>query len=83
MAKIEVFTANCPLCEPAIATVRATVCPNCEVTVYDLSKGEGLDEAKVYGVLRVPSVVVNGKVAGCCSQGTVDAEELKRMGVGS
>lgn len=38
MAKrqIEIFTAGCPVCEPAVALVKEMTCPDCEVTVHNL-----------------------------------------------
>lgn len=83
MAKIEVFTAGCPLCEEALKTVRETACPNCEVTVYNLNDGQGKAEAERYGVTRVPTVVVNGKIAGCCEGSGVNADDLRAAGVGA
>lgn len=83
MAKIEVFTAGCPLCEEALKTVRESACPNCEVTVYNLNDGQGKAEAERYGVTRVPTVVVNGKIAGCCEGGAVNADDLRAAGVGA
>lgn len=57
MAKrqVEVFTAGCPVCDPAVAMVKATACPDCEVTVYDLSK-TGADKARSYDLKAVPAV---------------------------
>lgn len=83
MARIEVFIAGCPLCEPAVATVREIACPNCTVAVYNMTEGEGADAARQYGVTRVPTVVVDGRLADCCGQGTVDANMLRAIGVGS
>ena len=83
MAKIEVFIAGCPLCDDAVRAVRETACPNCEVAIYNLNAGEGRAEAEQYGITRVPSVVVNGKLAGCCDGGKVNAEDLRAAGVGA
>ena len=87
MAKIEVFIAGCPLCDEAEKTVKETACPNCEVTVYDLREGcetrECRKKAEEYGITRVPAVVVDGKLAACCTgTGKVDAATLRSMGVG-
>jgi alkyl hydroperoxide reductase subunit AhpF len=83
MAKIEVFIAGCPLCEPVVQTVKETACPNCEITIYNLQNGEGKAEAERYGVTRVPTVVVNGSIAACCQgTGAVSAEQLRAAGVG-
>lgn len=84
--KVEVFTAGCPVCEGAVKLVKSTACPSCEVIVYDLNKGcatnECRDKAKAYGIERVPAVVVNGRLLGCCRQGPVTVEALKAAGVG-
>lgn len=85
--KVEVFTAGCPLCEDAVKLVQSLACPNCEVTVYDLREGCETDEcrtkAKDYGVQRVPAVVIDGILAACCANNTLDAETLKAAGLGA
>ncbi|HHL40874.1 MAG TPA: MerC family mercury resistance protein [Deltaproteobacteria bacterium] len=85
--KVEVFTAGCPLCDETVRLVRELACGDCEVTVYDLSQGcrsgECLDRARGYGITRVPSVVVDGRLAECCAGGAVTAEALKAAGVGA
>ena len=60
--KIEVFTAGCPVCTDLVDLVKATACPDCEVTIYNLNQGQGVDEAKRYGVSALPSVAVEGKL---------------------
>lgn len=83
MAKrqIEVFTAGCPVCEPAVQLVHELACPDCEVTVYDLRES-GADKAQQYGIKSVPSVVVDGTIAACCRGGGVDREQLQAAGIG-
>lgn len=63
MAKrqVEVFTAGCPLCDPVVQMVQDLACPDCEVMVHDLRQA-GVEKAQVYGVKRVPAVVVDGGV---------------------
>jgi len=83
MANIEVFVAGCPLCEPAVKAVNEAACPSCTVTFYNLASGEGIAEAERYGVTRVPMVVVNGTIAGCCQgNGPVTLDGLRVAGVG-
>jgi glutaredoxin 3 len=36
-----------------------------------------------YGVHRVPAVVIDGKLAGCCQAGPVDAATLRAAGLGT
>lgn len=83
MAKrqVEVFTAGCPVCEPAVQLVHELACPDCEVTVYDLRES-GADKAQQYGIERLPSVVVDGSIAPCCQGGGVNREQLQAAGVG-
>ena len=82
--KIEVFSAGCPCCDEAVKVVKSVACPSCEVTVLDMkSDREAQRKAKEYGINRVPAVVVNGKLADCCQTGAVNAESLRRLGVGS
>ena len=85
--KIEVFTAGCPVCEPAIELVKQTACSSCDVIVYDLNKGCATDEcrqkAKQYGISRVTAVVVDGKLLDCCKTGSISENTLRAAGVGS
>ena len=79
--QIEVFTAGCPVCDPAVQLVQELACPDCEVTVYDLRES-GADRARQYGVNRVPTVVVDGTIAACCQGGGVSPEQLQAAGIG-
>lgn len=85
--KVEVFTGGCPLCETAVRLVEKLKCPDCEVTVYNLSdvceSAECLEKVKEYGITRVPSVVVDGRLAECCRTGPVTEEGLKKAGIGT
>jgi hypothetical protein len=80
---VEVFIAGCGLCNDALARVRVLVCENCDLQVHDLTAEAGLTKARQYGVTRAPSVVVNGQLAGCCQQGSVDEVVLRGLGVGA
>ena len=79
---VEVFSAGCELCEDAVTLVRATACESCDVQVHDMRKPEAQAKARRYGVTRVPAVVVNGELAGCCAGSAVDAQRLRERGVG-
>lgn len=85
--QVEVFVAGCPLCDEAVQLVQRMACPSCEVTVYDLREGcatdECRDKAKQYGVVRVPTVVVNGQIADCCRGRAVDEGAVRALGVGT
>jgi len=84
---IEVFTAGCPCCDDAVALVQRMACPACEVLVYDLSEGcddqSCREKARAYGVTSVPSVVVDGQLAGCCQGRGVSEDMLRAAGIGA
>ena len=79
--QVEVFTAGCPLCEPAVQLVKDLACPDCDVTIHDLRES-GVERARRYGVQRVPAVVVDGTLAPCCQGGEVSREQLQAAGIG-
>jgi glutaredoxin len=80
--KIEVFSAGCPACEEAIQLVQKLACPSCEVSVLDMNDIEVTKRAKSLGVRVVPAVVIEGKLADCCSGSGIDAQVLKHAGLG-
>jgi hypothetical protein len=91
--QVEVFTAGCPVCEPAVQLVREMACPDCEVTVHELGATEGAaftggsgstaaDKAAEYGIKVVPAVVVAGQLVSCCRTPGPTPEELGAAGIG-
>lgn len=81
--QIEVFSAGCPACEQAIETIKRIACSSCEVQVLDMHDQTVASKAASYGIKRVPSVVVDGKLAGCCQAGGIDEGVLRRLGAGA
>jgi predicted thioredoxin/glutaredoxin len=83
--KIEIFTANCPVCDPVVKLVNELTCGSCDVTVYDLVKlcddKACINKAKEYGVTRVPAVAVDGKLLNCCET-AITREDLIEAGIG-
>jgi glutaredoxin len=65
--KIEVFSAGCPACNETIGVVKRLAGSSHEVVVQDMRKSEIASKAERYGVRRVPAVVIDGKLAGCCA----------------
>lgn len=84
--KVEVFTAGCPVCDPTVKMVKDLACPSCDVHFHDLNKGCETDECRVkaeqYGIKKVPTVVVDGKVCSCCESEAVNKDDLRAAGVG-
>ena len=81
--KVEVFSAGCPACEDAIALVERIRCPSCEVEVLDMRKPAVAKRAERLGIRRVPAVLVDGKLAGCCSGEGPTEEGLRAAGIGN
>ncbi len=80
--KIEIFSAGCPACDETIQIVNDLACPSCDIQVLDMHQEDVAQKAKDYGIGRVPAVVIDGKLADCCSSGGVNAETLKANGLG-
>ncbi len=80
--RIEIFSAGCPACDEAIATVRSVACPSCDVQVLDMRDPTIAEKAKQYGIERLPAIVVDGKLAACCSGSAVNEQTLRAAGVG-
>ena len=83
---VEVFTANCPVCDPVVNMVREVACDDCEITIYDLVKQcedqTCLDKLTEYQVKRVPAVAVDGKLLDCCRNQAITRDSLIETGIG-
>ena len=80
--KVEVFSAGCGVCDETIALVRKLACNSCDVVVHDMHQPEVAATAKRYGVHSVPAVVVDGKLAKCCSGRGPEEHALRAAGLG-
>jgi glutaredoxin len=80
--KVEVFSAGCPTCEETIALVKSIACESCDVTVLDMGQHDVAARAKAMGIHRVPAVVINGKLAECCSVRGPQVNILQAEGLG-
>ncbi len=80
---VEVFTAGCPLCDETVKLVQGMVCPSCDLRILDM-RGDAKAQAKAkqYGVSRVPAVAIDGRLADCCRQDSVNATVLRALSVG-
>ncbi len=79
---IEVFSAGCPTCEEAVQRIQRIACPSCDVHVLDMSDPGTAERAQGLGIERLPAVVVNGRLAGCCTGGGLNEETLRAEGIG-
>ena len=80
--KIEVFSAGCSACDDAIALVNSVACGSCDVTVLDMRDAAVAARAKTLGIKSIPAVLIDGKLADCCTGRGVDPETLRSLGVG-
>jgi hypothetical protein len=79
--QVEVFTAGCSVCEPAVQMVNELTCPDCAITVYNLNDA-GAEKAEQYGVKTLPAVVVDGSLVSCCDNHGPNRQELSAAGIG-
>lgn len=80
--KIEIFSAGCPVCQKAIATIKDNACASCAVSILDMNDPAVSSRAKKLGIKSVPTVVIDGKLADCCAGRGPDIEALKVSGLG-
>ncbi len=84
--QVEIFTAGCPVCEPVVQMVKDTACDNCEITIHNLS---AQCESKIYvtkmeeyQIKRLPAIVVDGQLLGCCKNIEITKKDLIDAGIG-
>ena len=77
--QIEIFTADCPLCDETVKLVQELACSSCQVSVYDLRKPADLAQAEQYGVNGVPAIAVNGRLV---LTGKPSTEQLQALDIG-
>src|SRR6516225_3900222 len=75
--KVEVFSAGCALCEEVIDLVRREAGSSTEVIVRNMIDARVLARAEKLGIRSIPAVVIDGKVASCCTPRGVDLEVLQ------
>ena len=80
--KIEVFSAGCPACEETIALIKRVACESCDVTILDMRQTDVAARAKELGIHSVPAVVINGRLADCCSTRGPQEQILRAEGLG-
>jgi len=80
--KVEVFSAGCPVCNDAVEMVKRISCQDCEINVSDMKDPAVAKRAKRFGIRSVPAIVIDGKLADCCSGRGPDIATLKAAGLG-
>lgn len=79
---VEIFSAGCPACDDTVEMVKRISCPDCEISVLDMKNQTVADRAKTLGIQSVPAIVIDGKLADCCTGRGPDEETLKAAGIG-
>jgi hypothetical protein len=79
---VEIFSAGCPLCDEAAATVLEAASPADRVSVVDLRAPGGFEHARALGVRRIPAVAIDGALAPCCAATGLGSEALRAAGPG-
>jgi glutaredoxin 3 len=78
--KIEIFTAGCSTCNETVELVKRIAGAAHDFEIHDMHQPNISARAKSLGVRSLPSVVVDGKLAGCCAErgpeGTVLREAI-------
>ena len=80
--EIEIFSAGCAACEDTIAQIRGRACPSCNVVVLDMKDKSVAARARNLGIRSVPAVVIDGKLADCCTSSAPDMTVLESAGLG-
>jgi len=75
--KIEIFSAGCKTCKDTIEAVRKLAGSEHEVVVHDMHQHEIASHAAQHGVRSLPAVMIDGKLAGCCSGRGVEEHVLR------
>ena len=75
---IEVFAAGCSACTDVIELVNRIAAPGSSISVLDMHDTDVAARAKSLGIRSVPSVVIDGKLAGCCAARGVDEAALRK-----
>lgn len=79
---VEVFSAGCSVCTETVEMVQRAACSSCDVTVLDMRDPDVARRAKDLGIRSVPAVVIDGKLADCCSGRGPDEAILRAAGLG-
>jgi glutaredoxin len=65
--KIEIYTAGCSTCNEAVELVKRIAGSNHDIEILDMHQAHIAARAERHGIRSLPSVVVDGKLAGCCA----------------
>lgn len=75
--KIEIFSAGCSFCNEAVEMVKRVAGTANKVEVHDMHHADVAARAKNLGIQRVPSIVIDGVLANCCTEQGPDEATLR------
>jgi glutaredoxin 3 len=75
--KIEIFTAGCSTCHETVDLVKRIAGAAHDIEIHDMHQTHVAARAKQHGIRSLPSVVVDGKLAGCCARRGPDEAVLR------
>jgi len=79
--KIEIFSSGCTICDEAVDLINRLACDECEISVLDMHEPKVANRAKGLGVQSIPAVVLDGKLAACCTGHGVNESSLRAAGL--
>jgi glutaredoxin 3 len=79
--KIEIFSAGCATCRETVDLVKRIAGADHDIEVLDMHQAPIAARAKQHGIQRLPSVVIDGTLAGCCA-GRGPDEAVLRQAIG-
>lgn len=80
--KVEIFSAGCSVCNETVELVKRISCTSCDVTVLNMNDQKVAHRALSLGIGSVPAVVVDGKLASCCTGRGPNEADLRAAGIG-
>ena len=75
--KIEIFTAGCSTCNETVELVKRIAGSTHDVEILDMHQANVAARAKRHGIRSLPSVIIDGKLAGCCAERGPDETVLR------
>jgi glutaredoxin 3 len=75
--KIEVYSAGWAACQDVVMIVKRLAGATHEVEVLDMLQANIARRAKQLGIERVPSIVIDGQLAACCTSRGPDEATLR------
>ena len=82
LRKVEIFSAGCSVCNDTVELVKRISCPSCDLTVLNMNEQKVAQRARSLGIRSVPAVVVDGKLASCCTGRGPNEADLRAAGIG-